>query len=159
MKTSSVLSLLTGILTLTLFGLAHEARAVLGGSVDSIEGDRGQLAAVRQSPSARGAYTVHELKSDATSVREYVTPTGQVFGIAWTGITHPDLTQLLGSYAGDYQSAAKAARPALRRQGRGHSTVQGSRVTVAKWGHMRNLQGRAYDASLIPAGVSVDEIQ
>jgi len=46
-------------------------------------------------------------------------------------------------------------KPGLRR----HFVVRTDRVVVEKWGHVRNLQGRAYPPALIPLGVSVDEIK
>jgi hypothetical protein len=46
-----------------------------------------------------------------------------------------------------------------RQPGRRHVTVKTDGVVVEKWGHMRNLQGRAYAPALIPQGVSVDEIK
>jgi hypothetical protein len=37
--------------------------------------------------------------------------------------------------------------------------LKANNVVVEKWGHMRNLQGRAYAPALMPQGVSVDEIR
>jgi len=130
--------------------------AVLGESDDSIASDEKTLSAVRGAPINRNGYTVHEIQSDSTTVREYVSPTGVVFGIAWNGRSHPDLTPLLGSYAGEY---SEAKRNTPREPGRRSYTVKTDRVVVEKWGHMRNLQGRAYAPALIPPGVSVDEIK
>jgi hypothetical protein len=111
---------------------------------------------VRGAAAARNGYTVHEIRSESTTVREYVTPSGIVFAIAWNGRTHPDLTSLLGSYAGEYKDALQRT---LREPGRRSRTVKTDRVVVEKWGHMRNLQGRAYAPALIPPGVSIDEIK
>ena len=89
-------------------------------------------------------------------MREYVSPSGVVFGIAWSGLVPPDLTQLLGSYAPEYQEALQQTP---RQKGSRHLRVETPGVIVEKWGHMRNLQGRAYAPALIPPGVSVDEIK
>jgi len=43
--------------------------------------------------------------------------------------------------------------------GRRHVQVKTDGVVVEKWGHMRNMQGRAYAPALIPKGVNVDEIK
>ena len=91
-----------------------------------------------------------------TRVREYVSSAGIVFGIAWNGLVYPDLTQLLGPYNDEYQ---KAMGQAKRQPGRRHARVKSNDVIVEKWGHMRNLQGRAYAPGLVPQGVSVDEIK
>lgn len=133
------------------------SRATLGGAVDSIESDRMALSAVRRSvTSSQQGYSIHQLEAGGTAIREYVNSSGVVFGIAWNGLTHPNLQPLLGAYEADYQ-AAERSQPLVR--GRRSRLVQGSQVVVAKWGHMRNLQGRAYLPALLPTGVSPDAIR
>jgi hypothetical protein len=145
------------------FGLAAafltssgRVEATLGEMEASVVPDRTALMAKRVSKTVRTGYTVQELRSDSVTVREYIAPTGIVFAIAWNGLIHPDLRPLLGSYAGEYETAM---RHAPREPGRRHRHVEAKRVIVEKWGHMRNLQGRAYVPALIPSGVSVDEIK
>ena len=130
--------------------------AALGESDNSIASDEKALSAVRGAAAVRNGYTVHEIQSDSTAVREYVSPSGVVFGIAWNGRVNPDLTPLLGSYAGEYKEALQSIP---REPGRRSSSVKTDRIVVEKWGHMRNLQGRAYAPALIPPGVSIDEIK
>jgi hypothetical protein len=145
------LGLSTGVLV-----PARQASATLGEPLASVESDRKSLSAGPRATSARAGYTVQEVVSDANSVREYISPAGIVFAIAWNGLTHPDLAPLLGAYAGEYR---QALRQTPRKPGRRSLQVKGNRVVVEKWGHMRNLQGRAYAPALIPSGVSVDEIK
>jgi hypothetical protein len=144
-------------LVVVYFGTVQQAQATLGESADSVASDRKALSAVQRAITTHNGYTVHEFASDSTTVREYVSPTGIIFGIAWNGLTYPDLTPLLGSYASEYQNALGQTppKPGLRR----HSVVRTDRVVVEKWGHMRNSQGRAYAPALIPPGVSIDEIK
>jgi Protein of unknown function (DUF2844) len=132
------------------------AHAALGGSADTITADRKALQAVHRATTPHKGYTVEEVVSDATTVREYVSPSGVVFGIAWNGYVHPDLTQLLGSYWGEYSAAQ---RKAARKFGRKRQQLATDNIVVEKWGHMRNLRGRAYVPGLVPAGVSFDEIK
>jgi hypothetical protein len=139
-----------------LFSTAQRVQATLGESADSISSDGKVLSAMRSSMTVRNGYTVHEIESASTVMREYVSTSGVVFGIAWKGLVHPDLTQLLGSYAGEYE---EALRQTPRIKGSRRLQVKTGGVVVEKWGHMRNLQGRAYVPSLIPPGVSVDEIK
>jgi hypothetical protein len=143
-------------LAILVLSLPLRAHATLGGAADSVESDRKALSAVRRATTAVDGYTVQEVVSDANTVREYVSSSGTVFAIAWNGLSHPDLTPLLGSYAGEYQQALQKTK---RTPGRRALQVKGNRVVVEKWGHMRNLQGRAYAPALIPAGVSLDEIK
>src|SRR5208282_3333505 len=144
------------VLSVAMFAAAHRVQATLGGSADSIESDRKALAAVNRGVTARNGYTVQEIYSEANTVREYVSSSGIVFGIAWNGLVYPDITQLLGTYTGEYQ---KALQQTLRQKGSRHLRVQSPGVIVEQWGHMRSLQGRAYAPALIPSGVSVDEIK
>jgi hypothetical protein len=144
------------VLSVAIVATAHRARAALGESVDSVESDRKAFSAVRGAITAHNEYTVHQVDSDSTVVREYVSASGLVFAVAWNGLVHPDLTQLLGSYAGEYE---RGLEQTPREPGRRRLQVKTNQVVVEEWGHMRNLQGRAYVPALIPSGVSVDEIK
>ena len=139
-----------------IFLAAQQVQAILGESAASIESDRNVLSAVERAKAVHDAFTVQEIQSGSTTVREYISPSGVVFGVAWNGLMRPDLTQLLGSYANEYR---EALRRIPHNRGRSRLQVETSRVVVQQWGHMRNLQGRAYVPSLIPLGVSVDEIR
>ena|SRR5450631_1523138 len=138
------------------FAPSQFAYAVLGGGVDTITADRTVLKAAHRATTTRPGYSVEEIVSDAATVREYVSPTGVVFGIAWNGYVHPDLTQLLGSYWSEYSVAQQKAE---RKFGRKRQHLATDTIVVEKWGHMRNLRGRAYVPSMIPAGVTIDEIK
>jgi hypothetical protein len=149
-----VLFLCLGFLAATL--VAQRTQATLGEPADSVVTDRKALSAARSSSTVYRNFTVQQVESDAVIVREYVSPSGIVFGVAWNGMTHPDLTQLLGSYFSEYQTARKQTP---RQPGHRAGQVKTDRVIVETWGHMRNLQGRAYAPALIPSGVSIDEIK
>ena len=143
-------------LAAALLAQAETSQATLGEKADSIASDQKALAATRPSPTFHNGYTVQEVKSDAVTVREYISPEGIVFAIAWNGLIHPDLTPLLGSHAGEYEQALRQAPP---QPGRRHLRLEANQVIVEKWGQMRNLQGRAYIPALLPPGVAIDEIQ
>lgn len=151
----SVLALSLGLAAAAL-SLPRPVLATLGEPAASVAKDRKALAATRSATTAHTGYSVREIASAANTVREYISPSGIVFAIAWNGLTHPDLATLLGSYTGEYR---RALRQTPRTHGRRQSQVKSDRIVVEKWGHMRNLQGRAYVPALIPAGVSIDEIK
>ncbi len=130
--------------------------AALGETVKSVETDRRVLSARSAGETITDRYTIHEIRYDSTTVREYASPSGIVFGIAWNGFVHPDLDKLLGTYFSQYE---EARRRTPRTYGRARSEVKAKGVVVQKWGHMRNLQGRAYAPELLPPGVSIDEIK
>jgi hypothetical protein len=144
-------------LSAAVLAIAQPAQAGLGEPADSVASDRKALSAVQRATTPYNGYTVHEFASDATTVREYISPSGIVFGIAWNGLTYPDLTPLLGPYDGEYQQALRQEprKPGLRR----YHAVRTDGVVVEKWGNLRDLRGRAYAPALIPPGVSIDEIK
>ena len=157
MKRAIFIFLLSIGLSGALLAVTQQAQAGLGEPADSVATDRKTLSAVQRATTAYNGYTVHEFASDATTVREYVSPSGIVFGIAWEGLTYPDLTPLLGPYDGEYRQALKqeTRTPGSRR----YHAVRTDGVVVEKWGNLRDLRGRAYAPALIPPGVSVDEIK
>ena len=136
---------------------AGKAEATLGEPAESIARDGAAMAAaVPRAAVSRANYTVQEFSSNATTVREYLTPSGVVFAVAWNGLVHPDLKVLLGSYDEEYRSALCQQ---TRKRGQRHAQVKSDRVIVETWGHMRNLQGRAYLPAMVPEGVSLYEIR
>lgn len=140
-----------------LAGLAASpARAALGEAEASVSRDREALAAAARGTTDRGTHTVHELERGGTTIREYVSPQGLVFAVTWEGLANPDLRTLLGTYAAEYEQAAAASR---RVKGRRAQRVIAPRVVVERWGHMRDLHGRAFVPDLVPQGVSLDEIR
>jgi hypothetical protein len=146
----------TAGLALTVALLLHgsPARATLGEPEPSVDADRAAMEMASGPVTARGGQRVHELSSSTVSVREFVTPSGTVFAIAWSGLTRPDLSRLLGSYYGEYRRAA-TREPTGRRPRR----VETAQVVVESWGHARALRGRAWLPSLTPAGVNLDDIR
>ena len=144
------------VLLMGSLSFSRQARATLGEGADSIARDSKSLSAVKRATTSGSNYTVQEVVSDATTVREFLNSDGIVFAVAWNGLVHPDLKTLLGSYAGEYQDAKQQAP---RKHGQRRLRVETDRVVVETWGHMRNLQGRAYLPALLPQGVSANEIK
>jgi len=140
----------TAILLLVL-GLP--AFAALGGDESSIQADQAQMhASLRTTTTA--AYTVHELQAPTGHlVREYLSPSGTVFGVAWQGPSKPDLKQLLGSHFDELQQATPA------RVRRGPVVIRQPGLVFEMGGHPRAFAGRAYIPELLPAGVQADAIR
>jgi hypothetical protein len=128
--------------------------AGLGADARSIEVDRVQLnATVRMRGASR--YTVHELQlPGGTVVREYVSPSGIVFAIAWQGPFMPSLRQMLGAHFDAYQSAVRA-----HRAGHGRVSVLNPGLVVHSTGHQRAFSGQAYLPQMLPGGVTTEELR
>ncbi|MFI4868231.1 MAG: DUF2844 domain-containing protein [Steroidobacterales bacterium] len=142
---------LFGALVLPAPALAH-----LGGDTDSVSADRDALRAELHSTPMQH-YDLHEISTaGGTRVHEYTTRQGTVFAVTWQGPLPPDLRQLFGNYFEKYQSAAATqARPGMHRQ----LMIAAGDLVVQSTGHLRDFRGRAYVPSLVPAGVSVADLQ
>jgi len=103
-------------------------------------------------------YSVHEIKATSgVLVREYVSPSGTVFGVGWHGVYVPDLQQLLGSYFEQYSEGARAQKASY--VGRRPLNLELPGLVVQMSGHMRAISGRAYIPGQVPAGVKLEELQ
>jgi Protein of unknown function (DUF2844) len=139
---------------IVMFGASGAAHAVLGGKADSVAADQSQMKASRKVTS-NARFQVHELQADSGNVvREFVSPDGNVFGVAWTGRSMPQYAQLLGSYTDRITKAAQS-----RRNHRAPLVIDEPGFVFSAFGHMRFYSGRAYVPSMLPAGVLPEEIR
>jgi len=103
------------------------------------------------------AYKVHQLTTtNGTVVREYVSPKGQVFGIAWQAPFMPDMHQLLGNYVTTLQSATTAQTQIRQRRS---LIVKTNDFVFVSFGRLRFFEGRAYVPSMIPSNVSLEVVK
>jgi hypothetical protein len=143
-----------GFVILLVLTLPMAAFAALGENESSIQADQDQMRATR-SITRTATHAVHELQTPVGHViREYVSPSGTVFGIAWQGPTKPDLKQLLGSHFDELQPSTQTTR--IRR---GPVVIRQPGLVFEMGGHMRAFAGRAYIPELLPAGVEADSIR
>ena len=137
--------------------LSFPAFAALGGDVDSVQADQAHMKGSLRVTQAR-RYAVHEIKTDTgTTVREYVSPTGQVFGVAWHGPFIPQMQQLLGTYFQQYSQAVRAQK--TRYVGRRPLNIQQPGLVVQGGGHMLSYFGRAFVPEMVPQGVKTEEVR
>ena len=133
------------------------AMAALGGDLNSVQDDATQMKAtvkVQHKP----AYDIHEITDKSkTVVREFVSPDGRVFGVAWQGPFLPSLSQILGSYLQQYHDAVEQEH--AKGPGRHPLMIHQSGLVVETSGHMRAYYGRAYVPDLLPQGVAAEEVR
>jgi hypothetical protein len=136
------------------------ASAALGGDVVSVNADQQQMRATR-AVQANGKYSVHVITTPyGTVVREYVSPDGKVFGVAWRGPFLPNLQQILGSYYEQFMQGAQAARAAEpRRSANKPLSVDQPELVLRSGGRVRAYAGHAYVPGMIPTGVAAQEIR
>jgi len=150
-------SCLTAVVITLSVGWGRPAFCALGRTADSVASDAAQMKAVlRVTPASE--YSVHELRTSTNVVvREYISLSGKVFGVAWEGPFIPDMKLLLGDYFEHYWRSAKAQRQS--RVGRFPLNIRDSVLVMQTSGHMGAYSGRAYDPRLLPQGIYGDAIQ
>lgn len=137
---------------------ASGARGELGGTMQSVrkdaEHENGTLVSI-----VGGAYTVATITTNETppqlTIRQYLSSTGQVFGVAWQGNRHPNTLLLLGPYA---ITPDTPLLPGSVQQPRFSRRIT-EQVVVEVGGMVGNVWGRAYAPALFPAGLSPDAIK
>lgn len=139
------------------FSCVLPSYASLGGAPTNFSNQsRIHAQALAAAGTGAGTYTVNTATlPNGTTVREYVSPAGTVFAVSWRGPFLPDLRALLG------QHFETMKRETARHPKAGHSQllVDDKDVTIESRGHMRAYNGRAWVASLFPAGFSAGEIE
>jgi hypothetical protein len=145
------------VLSVSFLLLSFPAFAGLGQDVSSVDADQAHMQGARQMTRA-GAYTLHEIKAPTgIVVREYVSASGTVFGVAWEGPWPPDMRQVLADYFETYRQASAAE--ASSHTGRRPLMINQTEVVIQSGGHMRSFNGRAFVPALLPNGVSAETIR
>lgn len=147
------------VLATFLLALPLPAKAALGDNAGSVLTDQVYMKGTLRSVD-HGTYSVHEITSaTGTMVREFVSPAGAVFAVAWEGQFPPDLQHLLGPY---YQQAQKAQQAASSEQQqprrRGPLAIETPGLVMYESVHARNFRGQAYIPQLLPQNIKVSEI-
>lgn len=114
------------------------------------------LGETRSVVNSRERFNLHTTEKGGARIREYASASGTVFGIAWDGLTHPDLSEFLGKYDSEYQHAIQNQK---RHPGRRFFSLRTPYLIVEKWGWMRHSQGRVFVPTLIPQGVQKNAIR
>jgi len=132
------------------------AWAVLGQYESSVSVDQQTLRSEDYVQAFQG-YKVHQLTTpNGTMIREYVSPQGLVFGVAWQAPFMPDMTQLLGSYVTNLQTASRTQTQTRHLRG---IIVRTNDFVIVSSGQMRHWRGNAYVPSLVPSNVSVEVVR
>lgn len=161
MKSQFASRALAGALVLAL---SAPAFAALGDNAASVLTDQARMKGTLHSVDNR-TYVMHEITMPTgAKVREFVTPGGAVFGVAWEGQFPPNFEQLLGPYFQQTQQAiaqqkAQAANDGQAPRRRGPVVVETPSLVFAQSGHMRSFHGQAYIPQLIPQGVAASDIR
>lgn len=130
--------------------------AGLGGTVQTLDNEKQQMKvkAASSAVSEQG-YTAHTLQLDSgTVVNEYADGSGLIFAVTWRGPVKPDLSEVLGSYFGEYQRAPTAGQLTKRQV-----VVNKPSLSIRSAGRMRAFFGKAFLPQAVPPGVNTDDLQ
>ena len=138
-------------------GIAVPAYAALGDDESGVSRDAVVTKMVlHANVRSEKRFRMHELRDTTRNltIREYVNSDGKVFGVAWDGLTKPDISQVLGSYYSRYMNAAggKGVARQLR-------NIDQPDFVLRMSGHMRHFTGSAWVPGLVPASVGPTEVK
>jgi uncharacterized protein DUF2844 len=141
---------------LFIFALSLPASAELGAGIASVYLDTAHVNGTVLVTDAEH-YTIYEIRtSTETTIREFVSSSGIVFGIAWEGRFIPEMNQFLGTHFDQYSAAVKAQTKQYR--GRKPLEIHLSNFVFESNGHMGWKYGRAYVPESVPKQVRVEDI-
>ena len=152
------------LMSALVVALSAPVFAVLGDNAASVLTDQARMKGTLHSVDNR-TYVMHEITmSTGAKVREFVTPGGAVFGVAWEGQFPPNFEQLLGPYFQQTQQTiaqqkAQASNESQAPRRRGPVVVETPSLVFVQSGHMRSFHGQAYVPQLIPQGVAASDIR
>lgn len=155
----STLCVALGLGALLLAGEAPvPAEAALGDTVASVQADRVSMKGQLRTRSEPG-YSVQEITAaNGVLVREFVSPSGVIFAVSWSGAAMPDLQQTLGTYFAQYRTTVMAQHASGQRGGHHHVEIRAPSLVVHVGGHMRQYFGLAYVPSLVPQNLSISDL-
>ncbi len=134
---------------------ASAAWAGLGERAESVERDQAKLRAATAKMTPMAHCDMHEITTiQGATVRQYVSPQGQVFATTWSGPAMPDLKVVLASHHAQYMTQAQA------RRGNHHVMAfetDGLVLRVVKL--PRGIAGSALVPALVPAGMDLQDVR
>ena len=134
-----------------VLGLPMFAQAELGGNLASIMQEQKTFGStLTTSPQSNYTIYIQNISPDLV-VKEYVSNSGNIFGVAWKGSTLPNFQVLLGSYYSNYLSA--------QQQNPRSVFSQDNNLVIESGGVMGGYIGRAYLPKQVPTGLAPTAIQ
>ena len=134
-----------------VLGLPMFAQAELGGNLASImQEQKTFVSTLTTSPQSNYTIYIQNISPDLV-IKEYVSNSGNIFGVAWKGSTLPNFQILLGSYYSNYLSA--------QQQNPRSVFSQDNNLVIESGGVMGGYIGRAYLPKQLPTGLAPSAIQ
>ena len=127
------------------------AQAELGGNLASITQEQKTFGSTLTT-SPQSTYTIYiQSISPDLVIKEYVSNSGNIFGVSWRGSTLPDFQVILGNYYSNYLSAQQKNPRSI--------FLQDDNLVLESGGIMGGYIGRAYLPKQVPVGIAPASIQ
>ena len=136
-----------------IFGLLllpSVSQAELGGNSASILTEQQEFNSQLTNTQQNGVNVYTQTIPSAIIVREYVSGSGTVFAVTWSGPSLPNLQTLLGGYFKDYLAAIKEGRRSIY--------LNNENVIIQSSGMMGAFQGFAFLPKQAPAGFTPNNL-
>ena len=127
------------------------AKAELGSNLASITQEQKTFGStLTTSPQSTYTIYIQNISPDLV-IKEYVSNSGNIFGVSWKGSTLPDFQVLLGNYYSNYLSALQQNPRSV--------FLQNDNLVLESGGMMGGYIGRAYLPKQVPVGIAPASIQ
>jgi hypothetical protein len=134
-----------------LLSLPIFAKAELGGNLTGITQEQKTFgSSLTSSPQSNYTIYIQSISPDLV-IKEYVSSSGNIFGVAWKGSTLPNFQILLGNYYSNYLSA--------QQQNPRSVFLQDNNLVIESSGVMGGYIGRAFLPKQVPTGLAPAAIQ
>ena len=139
------------VFCILVLGLPMFAQAELGGNLASIMQEQKIFGSTLTiSPQSNYTIYIQNISPDLV-IKEYVSNSGNIFGVAWKGSTLPNFQILLGNYYSNYLSA--------QQQNPRSVFLQDNNLVIESSGVMGGYIGRAFLPKQVPTGLAPTAIQ
>jgi hypothetical protein len=134
--------------------VSPRGEAALGGDAASVAALEKRLGATRQVVE-RDRFTIHELAlPTGANLREFVSPSGKVFAVSWSGGWRPNLRDIMGEHYDRFIAAPRA-----RRARSGIVRIELPGMVAVMGSYLRTFWGQVVLTDLVPAGLAPEELR
>ena len=134
----------------TLLLLPCISHAELGGNAASILSEQKEFNSQLSNSQQSGVVVYTQTLPSGIVIQEYLSGSGTVFAVTWSGPALPNLQTLLGGYFKDYLAAIKEARRSIY--------LNNENVIIQSSGMMGAFQGFAFLPKLAPSGFTPNDL-
>jgi hypothetical protein len=142
---------ISNFLSILLLACPIFAQAELGGNLASITQEEKIFgSSLTSSPQANYIIYTQSISPDLV-IKQYMSNSGNIFGVSWRGSTLPNYEVLLGNYYSNYLSAHQRNPRSV--------FLRDANLVLESGGMMGGYIGRAYLPKQLPVGMTPTSIQ